>query len=182
MFSSVFQTGQAGIEILTPSGKNPPLRLLKVNGPSGLITKDYERDIKGYKYTLSGKNSQSSGIQCPAATADSLALTQPLLVFQLKSAQQEDQLNLEIVVLDSKNQRRRFLFSTTFRSIDINALHAQIPWLQESRETWTNVIFNLQCLTEKCFSASFASIDSFHLRPMCSLRKIYTLPASSIER
>jgi hypothetical protein len=175
MFSALFQTGQCGIEVLSPSGKNPPSRLLKINGPSGLVIKDYEREIKGFKYTLVGKNSQSSSIQCPASTRDSLALTQPILVLQLKSLQSGiyiyiyiyvyifiyiyiyiyiyihisiydiyiyvhlliytyiyiyiytgDPLNLEIVVLDSNNQRRRFLISTTFKVIDINAHHAQV--------------------------------------------------------
>lgn len=178
MFSALYQTGQSGVEVLSPSGKNPPSRLLKINGPAGLVTKDYERDVKGFKYTLAGKNSQSSSIQCPASTRDSLALTQSILVLQLRSLQQGDPLNLEIVVLDSNAQRRRFLISTTFKVIDINAHHAQIPWFQDYRETWTNVIFNLQYLVQQCFSAKFASIDSFHLRPVCSLRKVFTLPST----
>jgi Protein of unknown function (DUF667) len=178
MFSTEFQGGNQGIEVLSPAGKNPPTRLLKINGSPGLITKDYERDIKGFKYTLSGRGSQSSSIQCPSATKDSLALTQPLLVLQLKSAVQEDPLNLEVVVLDSGGQRRRFLFSTTFRSMDVNSLHAQIPWVQGCRDVWTNVVFNMQQLTQQCFSSKFASIDSFLLRPCCSLRKIFTLPAA----
>jgi Protein of unknown function (DUF667) len=177
MFSTEFQGGNQGIEVLSPAGKNPPTRLLKINGSPGLITKDYERDIKGFKYTLSGRGSQSSSIQCPSVTKDSLALTQPLLVLQLKSAVQEDPLNLEVVVLDSGGQRRRFLFSTTFRSMDVNSLHAQIPWVQGSRDVWTNVVFNMLQLTQQCFSSKFASIDSFLLRPCCSLRKIFTLPA-----
>jgi Protein of unknown function (DUF667) len=178
MFATEFQGGNQGIEVLSPAGKNPPTRLLKINGSPGLITKDYERDIKGFKYTLSGRGSQSSSIQCPSVTKDTLALTQPLLVLQLKSAVQEDPLNLEVVVLDTGGQRRRFLFSTTFRSMDVNSLHAQIPWVQGCRDVWTNVVFNMQQLTLQCFSSKFGSIDSFLLRPCCSLRKIFTLPAT----
>jgi hypothetical protein len=43
---------------------------------------------------------------------------------------------------------------------------------------WTNVVFNMQQLTQQCFSSKFASIDSFLLRPCCSLRKIFTLPTT----
>ena len=178
MFATEFQTGLTGVEILSPAGKIPPSRLLKINGAPALIAKDYDRDIKGFKYMLTGKGSQTSSIQCPSVLKDSLGLTQPLLVLQLKSLVQEDPLNLEVLILDKAGQRRRFLFSTTFRTIDVNALHVQIPWIQPNRETWTNVVFNLQLLAMQCFSATFASIESFILRPLCSLRKIFTLPSA----
>ena len=175
MFSSSFQTGLSGIEILSPSGKSPPVRLIKINGPSSLITKDYDREIKGYKYVLFGKGNQTSGIQCPAAARDTLALYQPLIVFQLKCIE-DDPINLEIVVLDATDRRRRFLISSTFKTMETHVHHAQIPWVQGDRDVWTNVVFNLQTMTQRCFLTKFASIDSFHLRPACSLRKIFTLP------
>ena len=181
MFAEYFQSGVVGVEVLTPAGKNPPARLFKINGPPGLITKEYEREIKGFKYELKGKGSQTSSIQCPSEGKDSLALTQPLIVFQLRSAYQDDPMNLEIVVIDTKSQRRRFLFSTTFRSMELNSLHAQIPWTQPRRDVWTNVVFDLQQLTRQCFSSNFASVDSFVIRPVCFLRKIFTLPLAAIQ-
>lgn len=181
MFAEYFQSGAVGVEVLTPAGKNPPSRLFKINGPPGLITKEYEREIKGFKYELKGKGSQTSSIQCPSEGKDSLALTQPLIVFQLRSAYQDDPMNLEIVVIDTKCQRRRFLFSTTFRSMELNSLHAQVPWTQPRRDVWTNVVFDLQQLTQQCFSSNFASVDSFVIRPVCFLRKIFTLPLAAIQ-
>ena len=181
MFAEHFQSGIVGVEVLTPAGKNPPARLFKINGPPGLITKEYEREIKGFKYELKGKGSQTSSIQCPSAAKDSLGLTQPLIVFQLRSAYQDDPMNLEIVVIDSNSQRRRFLFSTTFRTMELNSLHAQIPWTQPRRDIWTNVVFDLQQLTQQCYSSDFASVDAFLIRPVCFLRKVFTLPLAAIQ-
>ena len=181
MFAEHFQSGLVGVEVLTPAGKNPPARLFKINGPPGLITKEYEREIKGFKYELKGKGSQTSSIQCPSATKDSLGLTQPLIVFQLRSAYQDDPMNLEIVVIDSNSQRRRLLFSTTFRTMELNSLHAQIPWTQPRRDIWTNVVFDLQQLTQQCYSSDFVSVDAFLIRPVCFLRKVFTLPLAAIQ-
>ena len=181
MFAEHFQSGLVGVEVLTPAGKNPPARLFKINGPPGLITKEYEREIKGFKYELKGKGSQTSSIQCPSAAKDSLGLTQPLIVFQLRSAYQDDPMNLEIVVIDSNSQRRRLLFSTTFRTMELNSLHAQIPWTQPRRDIWTNVVFDLQQLTQQCYSSDFVSVDAFLIRPVCFLRKVFTLPLAAIQ-
>jgi Protein of unknown function (DUF667) len=181
MFAEHFQSGLVGVEVLTPAGKNPPARLFKINGPPGLITKEYEREIKGFKYEVKGKGSQTSSIQCPSAAKDSLGLTQPLIVFQLRSAYQDDPMNLEIVVIDSNSQRRRLLFSTTFRTMELNSLHAQIPWTQPRRDIWTNVVFDLQQLTHQCYSSDFVSVDAFLIRPVCFLRKVFTLPLAAIQ-
>ena len=175
MFSSTYQNGDTGVEIITTAGKGPNPRLVKATN----LPKEYDRDIKGYKYILTPQAS----LQCPAASGrDTLGLLQPLLVFQLRCPHDDDILNLEIVVLDTDNQRRRFHISTTFRSLEPHSLHVQIPWIQTDKSQWTNVVFSLDTLVMHFFRTKFQSLDSFHLRPNCYLRKVFTLPAVSACR
>ena len=50
MFSSQVQNGTKGLEILTPSGTGAAnSKLVKFMGS---ITREYERDIKGYNYVM----------------------------------------------------------------------------------------------------------------------------------
>ena len=175
MFSSTYQNGDTGVEIISTAGKGPNPRLVKASN----IPKEYDRDIKGYKYILT----QQASLQCPAASGrDTLGLIQPLLIFQLRCPHDDDILNLEIVVLDTDNQRRRFHISTTFRSLEPHSLHVQIPWIQTDKSQWTNVVFSLDTLVMHFFRTKFQSLDSFHLRPNCYLRKVFTLPTTSACR
>ena len=181
MFSSSYQSGEKGVEIINPSGNstNQPNLLKK----SGNIQKEYDRDIKGYKFNLNGAGNQHSTIfQCPAMLQkDTLGLTQALLVFQLKCNVPHNPFNLEIVILDTTKQRRRFHISSTFRLLETNTFHVQIPWVSFGNH-WTNIVFDLNSMTTNYFGGiKFASIDSFSIRPICCIRKIFTIPRSAIS-
>jgi hypothetical protein len=180
MFSQQFQTGNLGVEIFSPNGKYP-LNTVKISGKC--VTKEYDRDLRGYYLSMEkdGVIIPAIKLQCPVDNRSSIGIIQPLLVFQLY-AMPSKQLSLEIIVVDTLGQRRRLHFSSIFRTFDSkNQLHAQIPWAIEKSQ-WNSCVFNLQSLTSQCFrGATFASIDSFTLKPSCRLRKIFSLPQHQIE-
>lgn len=180
MFSQQFQTGNLGVEIFSPNGKYP-LNTVKISGKS--VTKEYDRDLRGYYLSLEkdGVIIPAIKLECPIDCRSSIGIIQPLLVFQLY-AMPSKQLSLEIIIIDSVGQRRRLHFSSIFRTFDSkNQLHAQIPWAIE-KSKWNSCIFNLQSLTSQCFhGAKFATIDSFTLKPSCRLRKIFSLPQNQNE-
>ena len=178
MFSSQVQNGTKGLEILTPSGTGAAnSKLVKFMGSS--ITREYERDIKGYNYVMNTPSS-STWIACPASNKHSLAITQPLLVLQLATFE-EANFHLEIVVMDHTDRKRRIHIATAYRRFETNGLHAQVPWyvgdVEEGR--WTQVVFDLNFLTEKCFEAGFTSLDSFVIKPSVTVRNIFSVPMSA---
>ena len=173
MFSSTYQNGEYGVEIFSPSG-NDPFKACKLNN-EGNIKKLYDRSIKGYMLALE-KESASTSLQFPKSTKGSLGITQPLLVLQLQ-LHPEKAFSLEMIVVDSDRQRRRFHLSTNFKDIDVNSLHVCIPWIQPDREQWSNVAINLEeLLGQYSAGKSFGSLESFTIQPVCRIRKIFSLP------
>lgn len=175
MFSSSFQTGESGVEIISASGSKLPSSQLLDLSTSG-VSKEYDRDIKGYCFRIS---KSATAIQCPTINSSkkSLGLTQPLLAFQIQCLA-DSPLSLELSVLDTTGRRRRLHLSTNFHKIEANnELHCQIPWTNVSTSTWSNYIINLMEYTSLCFQkAEFQCLESFKLKSLCRFRKIYTLP------
>lgn len=176
MFASVYQNGEYGIEIFAPSG-NEPFKMCKLNNEAN-IKKVYDRSIKGYMTALE-KESSTTFLQIPRSSKSSLGITQPLLVFQIQ-LHPEKSFTLELILLDSERQKRRFHLSTKFKEIDANNLHVSIPWVQPDREQWTNVAINLMDLIQS-FSppgsdVAYFGLESFSIQPVCRLRKIFSLP------
>lgn len=179
MFSAEHQTGSRGLEILSPAGTGKDEKWCKFVGG---VSRDYEREVKGYMYLMD--KGSGTYIQCPASSRYSLGITQPLLVIQLQSLS-ESNLSIEVVVLDQVGRRHRLRFSNTLRRFESNNLHAQIPWYvgDVAPDRWTQVIFDLEFLTNRCFDgASFTSLDSFCLRPCVKVRNIFSLPMSAARR
>eukprot|EP01038_Epipyxis_sp_PR26KG_P016340 gene16340-22261_t len=181
MFSSQYQLGDSGIEIFSPSG-NDPFKIFKLNhaGTSNNnIQKVYDRNIKGYMLSIP-KASALTNIQCPNSSRESLGIIQPFFVLQCQLLGQG--FNLEIVVLDQQQSRKRLHFSTNFKEFDATALHTRIPWIDHNiNGKWMNVLLDLSTLVPICFKGSqFSSVDSFTIRPVCNIRKIFTLPHNSI--
>lgn len=176
MFATVYQNGEYGIEIFSPSG-NDPFKMCRLNNESN-IKKVYDRTIKGYMAALE-KEGATTSMQIPRSSKSTLGITQPLFVIQIQ-LHPEKSFSLELILLDSDKQRRRFHLSTNFKDMDANNLHVCIPWMQPNREDWTNVAINLADLVSTYSSGgtgvSFTSLESFTIQPVCRIRKIFTLP------
>jgi len=176
MFSTVYQNGEYGIEIFAPSG-NEPFKMCKLSNENN-IKKVYDRSIKGYMAALE-KESSSTFLQIPRSSKSSLGITQPLLVFQIQ-LHPEKSFTLELILIDSDRQKRRFHLSTNFKEVDANNLHVCIPWTQPDRDQWTNVAINLieliTTFSPPGSNLTYFGLESFSIQPVCRLRKIFTLP------
>lgn len=171
MFAKTFQSGSTPIEVISASGKEPNPKLLKCNQ----VTKDYERSIKGYIYNIE-RTSPHTFLNCPANLKDSLGIYQQYLVLQLFPFPAKH-VHLEVIIMDTKSQRRRFLLSTSFQKAEANELHCQIPWSIENRGIWNSIVIDLKTLASRCFKgAVYSVLESFTLRPCCHLRKVFTVP------
>jgi hypothetical protein len=181
MFSQVFQGGSNGVEIFSPSGTDPYKIMLLFN--ESAITKTYDRNIKGY-YVAMEQESTVTKVQCPKKHNTSLGITQPVLCFQLQFIDNKN-FSIECAILDDQNQRRRLHFSTNFRELDSNALHVRIPWSKDYsgfEGKWVTVCINLEDICRRSFkNVAYRTLESFIIHPACRIRKIFSLPAQSLE-
>jgi hypothetical protein len=116
-----FQSIVDSVEVFASSGKNPLLRA----ATKGSVHRIYERNVKGYAYSLEGSGG-SSKMQLPRDAAVGLGLVQRYLVLQIEIPQEPAALAFEVALTDAKKVRRRLLFSTAFHNLTISSLHAQV--------------------------------------------------------
>jgi len=175
MFSNVYHNGDNGIEIFSPSGNDPFRHMKLVN--ENHIHKVYERTVKGYVVSME-RESSSTALICPKQQKDSLDIHQSLLILQLRLLGMASPFSLELVVHDSRRQRKRLYFSTSFKDIHVNSLHVSLPWKQPRHDLFTNVVIDMMQLVYQSSNGmdEFVSLDSFIIHPCCQLRRIFTLP------
>ena len=175
MFSNVYQNGDNGIEVFSPSGNDPFRHIKLVN--ENHIHKVYERTVKGYVVSME-RESSTTALICPKQQKDSLEIHQSLLILQLRLLGMASPFSLELVVHDSKRQRKRLHFSTSFKDIHVNSLHVSLPWKQPRHDLFTNVVIDMMQLVHQSSNGvdEFVSLDSFIIHPCCQLRRIFTLP------
>lgn len=175
MFAHAFQSGSKGVELVSPSGTEKGCSLLCQN-----VTRVYDRGIKGYLFQIARGH---GGIQCPASAKDTLAITQALLVLQIQTGL-DQKVTIEVVILDRHRLRHRLVLSSSFRHVESNQLHVQLPWAWSGVEpgTWCNLVLNMDDLTRRFFRVEFASLDSFCIKPVCQIRKVFTLPISALRQ
>jgi hypothetical protein len=176
MFATTFNNGEYGIEIFSPSG-NEPFKACKLNNEQN-IRKVYDRNIKGYMVAME-KESSSTSLQFPKSFKGSLMITQPILVLQIQQ-HPEKPFSVELIIIDSDQQRRRFHLSTNFKDADVNSLHVCLPWTQPDREEWCNVALNMDYLVTTFHTSksvpSFLNLETLTIQPVCRIRKIFSLP------
>jgi hypothetical protein len=175
MFSNVYQNGDNGIEVFSPSGNDPFRHIKLVN--ENHIHKVYERTVKGYVVSME-RESSTTALICPKLQKDSLDIHQSLLILQLRLLGMASPFSLELVVHDSRRQRKRLHFSTSFKDIHVNSLHVSLPWKQPRHDLFTNVVIDMMQLVHQSSNGvdEFVSLDSFIIHPCCQLRRIFTLP------
>ena len=173
-----FQEVAPSVEVFSSAGKNPTAHC----ATRGLVSRVYERAVKGYAYALSGAGPQggvvTSGgakLQLPRDAKKGLGLVQRYLCLQLELPAEGGglPLSLELAVTDGKGVRRRLLCSTAFREPAITPLHAQVPLaasLAPLRGRWANLCLDVAGLCAAAFpaeAAPFRRLESIGIGPVC---------------
>jgi hypothetical protein len=135
----------------------------------------------GFVFLLEKGTSTSMSIP-PDPSRETLGLVQPVLVLQLRLSPSKHT-SLELIVLDDKGNRRRMHLSSTFREFECNDLHIQIPLRFEKEDRWVNLVLDLDAIIRNCFRGhKFQSILYISLKPVCRLRKVFTLYQADRQR
>ena len=175
MFSQHFQLGDNGVEVFSASGKSPGKCWKIVGG----VHRVYDRTVKGFVFLID--KGIGTSLQCPENNKDTLGLTQPIFILQIRCSVSKP-FGVELTVCDRKGERHRMHFSSKFRSLDRNELHTQLPLTLSSKDKWNNLIFDFNYLIPLLFSAEeYQSIESICIYPSCRIRKIITLPHIDIS-
>ncbi|KAF0694249.1 Aste57867_14865 [Aphanomyces stellatus] len=166
----MFQGGDS-VELLAASGKDPAAAWKVV----GKVRREYDKLSKAYLFSMEG-SALATKMTLPKETAKPLGLTQRYLVVQawLPAAKA---IAVEVGVTDSQGVRRRIVMSSAFRGAVVHQLHAQIPLLVVTRETWLNWCFDIAALVAGSFgqSLNLRTLDSICLSGSCRLRRVFTM-------
>ena len=102
----------------------------------------------------------------------------PLLVLQIRCMEGENT-HLELMIASNDALKRRLHISTAFRSQEGHEIHAQVPMILSNKDTWKTVVINVAELVRSLFRVPFKGIETVTLRPVCRIRRIFTLPSAS---
>ncbi|XP_035236445.1 uncharacterized protein C3orf67 homolog isoform X1 [Anguilla anguilla] len=172
MFKNEYQGG-AVVDIFSAQG-NDPVANWKLYGSQTAISKEFDREMKGFVYILEG-SSQKNRMQMPKDSRMALGLSQRFLVLQVFVPMGKD-FSTELMVTDSGNLKKRLYLSTIHKDLSATPLHAKIPLSSLRLNIWCNMCVDLVSFTSEIFKgAPFLSLDRITVSASCRLRRIFTM-------
>ncbi|KAM9859356.1 protein CFAP20DC [Aulostomus maculatus] len=172
MFKNNYQGG-AVVEVFSAQGKDPVAKW-KLCGSQANIHKDFNKEIKGFVYSLEG-SSQRVKMQLPENGKMSLGLLQRFLVLQVNIPPGKD-FSIELVITDMGHLKRRLYLSTVYREFSATVLHAKIPLIGLHRNIWSTWCIDLVSFTRDLFNdAEFLTLDGISLFATCKVRRVFTM-------
>ncbi len=168
-----FQGGQF-LEILSVQSKDFTSKCKVFGSSINGGQKEFEKSIRSNVLILEGESTRSKVI-IPKDEKQSLYILQPYLVIQLHVLPGVS-FSLEAVVMDTSNQKRRILMSTSYRDISVTAFHVKIPLTILKRGHWLNLCLDLASLVSDSFKGqSYRALESVVICANCRLRRVFTL-------
>ena len=147
--------------------------IIKYWKQKGKITKEFEAHSKSYIYSL-----QYGGVSVfsiPINEKHSLQITNPCLLFQFILFNNKS-FSIEIGIKDKTDTKRRFNLTSSIKEIESKSLYIKIPLNDYPLNIWTNVIIDLESLTQQYFKTqTFKTIDNIHISGCLKIRKIFSL-------
>jgi len=143
-------------------------------GPEGssAVERIMDEDLKSSVIDLRGLTVASTFVQCPKKNLGplkSLGITLPHLVLLIKNM--GGPCSIEVHVMDSKNERRRFRASTFQRSVKTNAKITAMPL--KLSDGWNHIQFNLDEFLYKWYSSRYKETVQIQVHASCRIRRIY---------
>ncbi|XP_046548599.1 protein CFAP20DC-like [Haliotis rubra] len=171
MFRHDFQGGPY-FEIFSAQGKDSTSHWKLQNGTG--IKKLYEKEVKGYVYTLEG-TSATTRIQLPRDSRHSLTLIQRYLVLQLYLVKGQE-FSIELGVTDMHNNKRRIQMSTSQKETQVTPLHARIPLNVVRKAVWLNLCLDLVSLVGETWKGeTYRAIEAVAISANCKLKRVFTM-------
>ena len=147
--------------------------IIKYWKQKGKIMKEFESHTKSYIFSL--QFGGVSMLSIPINEKHSLQINNSCLLFQFILFNTKS-FSIEIVIRDKNDTKRRFNLTTSVKEIDSKSLYIKIPLIDYPLNIWTNLIIDLESLTNHYFKTqTFKSIDNIHITGCLKIRKIFSL-------
>ena len=147
--------------------------IIKYWKQKGKIIKEFESHTKSYIYSL--QFGGVSMLSIPINEKHSLQINNSCLLFQFIIFNNKS-FSIEIGIKDKNDSKRRFNFTTSLKEIELKPLYIKIPLIEYPLNIWTNLLIDLEDLTQKYFKTqTFKVIDYIHLSGCLKIRKIFSL-------
>lgn len=170
MFSHCYQSGSS-IEIYNGHDKS----LFSKWKFTGRHSKIFDSSIRNYMHILDQGALSKMELPRNSRGRTTLGIFQSYIVFQIYLFSPK-QFSIEIAISDTTCTKRRLIFSTNNRDLNLNQLHCRIPILNFPIGKWVNCSIDILSFVSVCFKdLTFRSIDYICLSMSGKVREIFTM-------
>jgi hypothetical protein len=131
-----------------------------------------DQDLKSSVIELKGTSVATTSVHCPKSSLGplkSLGITLPHIVFLIKNM--GEPCSIEVQVVDTKNERRRFRASTFQKQVKTSKGITAMPL--KLAPGWNHVQFDLEEFLLKWYSVKYKETAQIHVHATCRIRRIY---------
>jgi hypothetical protein len=147
--------------------------ILKFWKQKGKITKEFEPHSKSHIYFL--QFGGVSMLSIPINEKHSLQINNNCLLFQFILFNNKA-FSIEIGIRDKTDSKRRFNITSSVKEVDPKPLYVKIPINDYPLNIWTNLLIDVEALTQQYFkSQAYKIIDNVHITGCLKIRKIFSL-------
>ena len=139
----------------------------------GKILKEFEPHTKSYIFSL--QTGGVSMLSIPINEKHSLQINNNCLLFQFILFNNKA-FSIEIGIRDKTDTKRRFNITSSVKEVDSKNLYVKIPISDYPLNIWTNLLIDVEALTQQYFKAqAYKIIDNVHISGCLKIRKIFSL-------
>ena len=139
----------------------------------GKIVKEFEPHSKSHIFSL--QFGGVSMLSIPINEKHSLQINNNCLLFQFILFNNKA-FSIEIGIRDKTDTKRRFNITSSVKEIDSKNLYVKIPINDYPLNIWTNLLIDVEALTQQYFKAqAYKIIDNVHISGCLKIRKIFSL-------
>ena len=139
----------------------------------GKIVKEFEPHSKSHIFSL--QFGGVSMLSIPINEKHSLQINNNCLLFQFILFNNKA-FSIEIGIRDKTDTKRRFNITSSVKEVDPKPLYVKIPINDYPLNIWTNLLIDVEALTQQYFKAqAYKIIDNIHISGCLKIRKIFSL-------
>jgi len=139
----------------------------------GKIVKEFEPHSKSHIFSL--QFGGVSMLSIPINEKHSLQINNNCLLFQFILFNNKA-FSIEIGIRDKTDTKRRFNITSSVKEVDPKPLYVKIPINDYPLNIWTNLLIDVEALTQQYFKAqAYKIIDNVHISGCLKIRKIFSL-------
>lgn len=164
------KANQPGIITILHAEKKKPLKLWDKHLREGELKRIIDPDLKNPVLELTGTNSLTNYISCPADVKEVLGIRYPYLHMTIKTLPGKF-FAFDVQILDDKGIRRRLRGTTVQGFLDVQPFMSKIPMSLE--EGWNEITIPLHHYTKDLYNTKYVETLRIQIYASCDVKRIY---------